>query len=438
MSVGERGMGFGMRTLSKLAGSDLLDRLGVRDGANRAVYQATREGFRAAGVAGRTFKAVQGNGKPGRLKPTSSSGVFDLTPTDEQQMVQETFRTFAEEQLRPAAGAADAGSAAPRELLDQMAELGLTMLGVPEALGGAVDQRSTVTSVLAAEALAQGDMGLAAAALATASVASALALWGDSSQQASYIPALIGDDAPAAAIALHEPRPLFNPFALQTVAKRDGGDLVLNGSKALVPRAADASLLVVGAELPGTGPVLLLAESAGRGVTVRPAATMGARAAGFGELRFDTVRLPRSALLGGGAPDVYAECVRRSRLAWCALALGTARAVLDYVIPYVNERVAFGEPISNRQAVAFTVSDIAIELECMRLTVLRAASRADADKPFADAVATAHTLCAQRGAAIGSSGVQLLGGHGYVKEHPVERWYRDLQAVGAIEGGLLV
>jgi len=438
MTVAERAMGLGLRALGRLAGSDTVDRLGIREPANRIVYRATRDGFRAAGAAGRTFKATRRGGDPTRLRPATDSGVFDLTPTDEQQMVQDTFKAFALEQLRPAALEADAACAAPAELLEQIAELGLTLLGVPEELGGAVSERSTVTAVLAADALAQGDMGLAAAALAPAAVASALTLWGDSDQQGTYLPSLVGDDGPAAAIALHEPRPLFNPFALQTVATRTGGDFVLNGSKVLVPRAVDASLLVVGAELPGTGPVLLLVETASQGATVRPAPTMGARAAGFGELRFENVRLPPTALLGGGSPDVYAECVRRARLAWCALALGTARAVLDYVVPYVNERVAFGEPISHRQAVAFTVSEIAIELECMRLAVLRAASRADADKPFADAVATAHTLCLQRGAAIGSSGVQLLGGHGYVKEHPVERWYRDLQAVGAIEGGLLV
>lgn len=437
MSVTERAMGLGLKALGRFAGSEAVDRLGIREPANRVVYRATRDGFRAAGVAGQAFKQARRAGDPARLRPASDSGVFDLTPTDEQQMVQETFRAFALEQLRPAALDADSACAAPADLLEQTAELGLSLLGVPEDLGGAVSERSTVTAVLAAEALAQGDMGLAAAALAPASVASALSLWGDADQQATYLPALVGDEPPAAAIALHEPRPLFNPLSLETVVTRNG-ELVLNGAKALVPRAADASLLIVGAELPWTGPVLLLVETATKGITVRRAPTMGARAAGFGELRFENVRLPASALLGGGAPEVYAECVRRSRLAWCALALGTGRSVLDYVTSYVNERVAFGEPISHRQAVAFTVSDLAIELEGMRLATLRAASRADADTPFADEVAAAHTLCVRHGAQIGSAGVQLLGGHGYVKEHPVERWYRDLQAVGAIEGGLLV
>jgi len=438
MSVAERSMGLGLRTLGRIAGSELVDRLGVRRGAERALYRATRDGFRAVDGTSRAFKARKGQGGAARLKPSGDSGLFDLTPTDEQQMVQQSFRAFADEQLRPAAGAADAACSAPPELLKQIGELGLTMLGVPEELGGAVSERSTVTSLLATEALAHGDMGLAVAALAPASVASALSLWGDGDQQASYLPALVGEDIPAAAIALHEPRALFDPRKPATSARLDGGDYVLSGVKALVPLASSAGLLIVGAQIADQGPGLFLLETSTSGVLVKPTPSMGVRAAGMGEVLLEDARVPASALLGAGDPAVYAECVRRARLAWCALSLGTAQAVLDYVIPYVNERVAFGEPISHRQAVAFAISDIAVELEGMRLATLRAASRADAGKDFAHEVALAHRLCAEKGARIGSEGVQLLGGHGYVTEHPVERWYRDLQAVGVFEGALLV
>jgi alkylation response protein AidB-like acyl-CoA dehydrogenase len=165
---------------------------------------------------------------------------------------------------------------------------------------------------------------------------------------------------------------------------------------------------------------------------------MGVRAAATGRVTLEGVSVPAGALLADGDPAVYAECVQRARLAWCALAVGAGQAVLDHVIPYVNERTAFGEPISHRQAVAFAVSDIAIELEGMRLTTLRAASRADQAKPFARETAVARRLCADKGMLIGSQGVQLLGGHGYVKEYPVERWYRDLRSAGVMEGALLV
>ena len=165
---------------------------------------------------------------------------------------------------------------------------------------------------------------------------------------------------------------------------------------------------------------------------------MGLRGAATARLTLDGVQVPGSALLADADPKVYAEAVHRARLAWCAVSVGTAQAVLDHVVPYVNERRAFGEPISHRQAVAFAVSDIAIELEGMRLATWRAASLADQGKDFAHATAVARRLCATKGTTIGSQGVQLLGGHGYVKEYPVERWFRDLRAAGIMEGALLV
>ena len=106
--------------------------------------------------------------------------------------------------------------------------------------------------------------------------------------------------------------------------------------------------------------------------------------------------------------------------------------------PYVKEREAFGEPIAHRQSVAFMVADIAIELQAMRLLTYKAAARAAAGKDFSREVALARKACADKGMRIGLDGVQLLGGHGFVKEHPVERWYRDLRAVGLMEGAVLV
>jgi alkylation response protein AidB-like acyl-CoA dehydrogenase len=342
------------------------------------------------------------------------------------------------DKLRRAAPAADANSAAPAELLAQSAQLGVTMLGVPVELGGVFEELSSTTSVQVAETLAHGDMGLAVAALAPAAVSTALGLWGTADQQSDYLPAFVGDDVPAAALAVIEPRPLFDPFKLQTTARPAGGGFVLDGVKALVPRAADAELFVIAADLDDAGPALFIVESGTDGVFTEPDPAMGLRAASTGKLVLEGVKLPARALLAEGSPAAYRDAVRRARLAWCAVAVGTAQAVVDYVIPYVNERVAFGEPISNRQAVAFAVADMAIEVEGMRLATYRAASRADQGKDFAREVALARRLCAEKGMAIGSEGVQLLGGHGFVREHPVERWYRDLRAAGLMEGALLV
>jgi len=438
--VAERSMGYGLRALNRLAGSDLLDRIRLRKQVEKALFQGTKNGFRGATAAGRTFKAAQQLGKPARQKKGKSKGLFDLSPDDEQQMFQEGGRAFAADQIRKAALEADEKRETPKEILDQANELGVNMLGVPEELGGVMTEQSAVTSVLIGEALAHGDMGIAYAAMAPGAVATAIGLWGSADQEATYLPAFTGEDIPAAALAILEPRPLFDPFQLETVAKRKGEEWVLSGTKSLLARAKDCELFVVAADAEGIGPALFVVESGAKGLSVEDEPAMGLRPAATGRLLIDKVKLPGSALLGEGnatAKD-YAACVNRSRIAWCGLATGTAQAVLDYVIPYVNDRQAFGEPVSNRQGVAFAVSDIGIESNAMRLATYRAASRADRGESFGREAAIARKLCTDKGMRIGSDGVQLLGGHGFVKEHPVERWYRDLRAAGVMEGALLV
>ena len=352
-------------------------------------------------------------------------------------MLVDVVTEFATEVVRPAAAEANDSCSAPDEVLKASLEIGLPILGVPESLGGISEERSAMAGTLVAEALAHGDMGLAVAALAPGSVATALGLWGTDEQQSTYLPAFTGGDVPAAALALTEPTVLFDVLDPSTTATRDGDGYVLNGVKSLVPRGAEAELFVVGAQLDGK-PALFLVESSTDGLAVEGDPAMGVRAASLTKLTLTDVRVDESAVLGATDGSTYTECVRLSRLAWCALAVGTGQAVLDYVTPYVKEREAFGEPVAHRQSVAFMVANIAIELQSMRLLTYKAAARAAAGKDFTREVALARKLCADKGMQIGLDGVQLLGGHGFVKEHPVERWYRDLRAIGVMEGSVLV
>ena len=435
---GRDAMGVGLALIRRLAASPVVDRLRLRKPAERAVFEASKLGFRTLGAVNRRFAAVQSRSSAQRPSRPPGSDLFDLTPSDEQRMIGDAATEFAAEQLRPVAAEADVACAPPDTVLKRAtSELGVAGLNVPESLGGLGSERSATTGVLVAEALAHGDMGLAVALLAPAAVSTALVLWGTGEQQATYLPSFVGDDVPAAALTLLEPRPLFDPFALRTTARRDGGGFVLDGVKSLVPRAATAELFVVSAALDGA-PALFLVESGSRGLTVTAEPAMGLRAASMGRLELRDIRVPASALLGDDAAETYRECVQLARIGWAALACGTGKAVLDYVIPYVNERRAFGEPISHRQAVAFKVADMAIELEGARLTTLRAAARAEQGRSYAREAALAKRLAGEYGMQTGSDGVQLLGGHGYVKEHPVERWYRDLRAVGVMEGVVLV
>ncbi len=431
-------MAFGLRALNRVAGLEVLDRIGMRGRAERILYSATKNGFRTAEAVGRRFNGSGKLDRPVRQGTGQRAAQFDLTPTDEQQMMREAVGDFALEKLRPAATEADAECATPAALLEQANELGITMLGVPGELGGAFEERSAITSFLVAEQLARGDMGIAVAMLAPAAVGTALALWGDADQQGAYLGEFAGDKPPAAAVAMAEPRALFDPFELRTTARQKADGYVIDGVKSLVPRAADAELFIVAAEVEGRGPALFVVEAADGGISYEAEPAMGIRAAGTGRLTLTGVSVPANRLLGAGDPDAYRDCVRLSRLGWCAVAVGTAQAAADHVKQYVNERLAFGEPISHRQAVAFNVANIAIELESMRLTALRAASRADQGLDNGREVALARSLATHKGMQIGSDAVQLLGGHGYTKEHPVERWYRDLRAAGLMEGVLVL
>ncbi len=442
-------MGAAMRVLTRITGSELADRYNFRQTIDRATYQSTKTGFKTLGAATRAFKQVSGGGTPQRLDTPKNHDFFDLTPTDDQQMIAETVREFAAEILRPAAHDADAAAAAPADLLARAAELGITLVNVPEAFDGAATERGTVTNALVAEALAHGDMGLALPILAPSGVAVALTHWGSDEQQKTYLPAFASDDVPQASVVITEPRALFDPFALQTKAVRSPSGYRLNGVKALVPAAGSAELFVVAAELDGR-PALFIVEAKSKGVVVEADPSMGLRAAGLGRLHLTDVAVPQSALLGWDGTDShdtaaadlraeqYADAVRLARLGWASLAMGTGQAVLDYVIPYVNEREAFGEPISHRQAVAFMVANIKIELDGIRLVTLRGASRAEQGLSFGREAALARKLATDKGMQIGLDGVQLLGGHGFTKEHPVERWYRDLRAVGVAEGVVLI
>ncbi|MGH3958386.1 acyl-CoA dehydrogenase family protein [Mycobacterium sp.] len=429
----------GLALITPLVGQEFLDKYNLRDPLNRTLRYGIKQAFSAAGASTRQFNKIQGIGKaPARLK-ASGADYFDLTPDDDQKLIVETVEQFAEEILRPAAHDADEAATYPPDLIAKAAELGVTAVNVPEDFEGIAAQRSSVTNVLVAEALAYGDMGLTLPILAPGGVASALTHWGSTDQQATYLQEFAGENVPQACLAIAEPQPLFDPTKLKTTAVRTPGGYRLTGVKSLVPAAADAELFIIAAQLSGE-PALFIVESSSSGLTVKADPSMGIRAAALGRIELDNVSLPVSARLGeDDATDTdYSEALALSRLGWAALAVGTSHAVLDYVVPYVKEREAFGEPIAHRQAVAFMCANIAIELDGLRMITWRGAARAEQGLPFAREAALAKRLGADKGMQIGLDGVQLLGGHGYTKEHPVERWYRDLRAIGVAEGVVVI
>lgn len=437
-SLAARGQRAGLRMLTTAARLPGMDNPRVRRRVERALHASSKHGFRLADrVARRAFTARPGSGDPARLPTTRPKDLFDLTPTEDQQALRDAAATFADDVIRPAGRQADTERAVPPHVTSAATDLGLTLVGLPGDLGGIAEERSAVATCLVIEQLARGDLGIATALLAPAAVAGVIAAHGSAAQQATYLPAFTGDDgeaAPArAALALMEPGALADATRPSTTGTIRGGELVLRGTKALVPGAEDADLFVVSARV-GGAPRLVIVPADARGLRIEDDPAMGIRAARTGRVVLDDVTVPASHLLG--TTEDHLDTVRRARLAWAAAAVGVGQAVLDQVSGYVTERTAFGEPIAHRQAVAFMVADIAIELDAIRLVVLKAAARLDAGRDAAQEIAHARALVARHGAVIGSNAVQLLGGHGFVKEFDNERWYRDLRGAGILEGGL--
>ncbi len=365
--------------------------------------------------------------------------LFDLTPSEDQRITRENMRRFAQSEIRSISKKADLDQALPAGFLRKAADLGLALLPIPEDFGGAGMPRSPVSNVLNAEDLAHGDFAIALAVMTPQGFVNTLVDQGSVTQQEKYPGALASEEFVPATVALMEPRATFVPEKLETKAVKQGNDYVLNGVKSMVILGASAKFVLVVADAGAEGPQAFIVEQGAAGVAFAKEEYMGLKPIEVSRMTLENVKVPASAKLGEGEKAFNLQrLVDLSRLAACALAVGTCQAVLDYVVPYVNERVAFGEPISHRQAVAFMVANIAIELDGMRLLVWRAASRAEQGLDFHKEAYLARVLCAEKSMEIGTNGVQLLGGHGFTREHPVEQWYRNLRAVGILEGAAAV
>ncbi len=367
--------------------------------------------------------------------------LFDLTPTDEQQMTRDVIQRFAKDEIAPIARATDEAAALPEDFLAKTVDLGLNFMPVPESLGGVGGSRSPISNVLTIEDLAQGDMAMAAAAMAPLSVINTVLDFGTEEQQASVAATLLAEEFVPASLALMEPGLNFDINQLKTSATEQAdGSYLLHGAKSMVAFGTTAKVIVVFASLTSkTGESLgtqgFLIDGQTEGLSFAKEDYMGLRPLPLFSMQLDGVSLSANAKL---RDDLDIKNFHNlSKIAIAALAVGTCQSVLDYVVPYVNDRVAFGEPISNRQSVAFMVADMATELEGMRLMVYRAASQAEQGLDCTRMAYLAHRQAIKYGMKIGTDGIQLLGGHGFTREYPVEMWYRNLRALSTLDGLLL-
>ncbi|UUS59212.1 MULTISPECIES: acyl-CoA dehydrogenase family protein [unclassified Acinetobacter] len=423
-----KAQGFGLSLLTKIAGSDVLDQFKLRKFVEKSLYQSSKAGFK---TLSQTQKAFQTNKDVHKQRlPNQQKSLFDLNLTEEQQMTADAMQQFATEVLYPLAHQADQEERFPEALWQHIQDLGLNYYALPEGLGGVAAEKNIISNILIAEQLAEGDFSLTAGLLSTFSCINAITQWGSESVQATYLAAFADDSALRASFAVQEATAAFNPYQLKTHAIADGQQYKISGEKTLVLLGEQADVLLVSAMLNGQPEVFIVQRD--QSISAKKTPAMGLKATETVTLKFDQTPAQRL----GDQDFNYTSFIDLGNLMWCAMAVGTATAVKKYCIQYANERTAFGEPISHRQSVAFMIADMAIEIDAMHMLILNAASLAEAGKPFHREAYLARVLCAEKSMKIGTDGVQILGGHGFTKEHPVERWYRDLRATAILQSGL--
>jgi alkylation response protein AidB-like acyl-CoA dehydrogenase len=354
--------------------------------------------------------------------------------TDEQEAARDTMRSFAETALRPHARQCDEASAIPDAFYAQAWELGLTATQLPEAVGGYGAPRSPVTNAIVLEELAYGDATLALAAAAPSLVAYAIADQGSEAQRQRYLPAFCGDRYHTAALAVNEPHAASTAWQPRTRAERNGNGWVLTGRKCFVPLGDRAGHFLVVARAGEALDAFIVARDAAGLIISDNEKNLGLKALPTVGLELDGVHVPAHDRLGEQAGCDVPRLLNQSRVALAAILNGVSRAVLDYCVPYAKERVAFGEPIARKQSIAFRLAEMQMEVESMRWMIWKAASQLERGLDATRSAHLARVYAAEKAMWITDNGVQVLGGHGFIREHPVEMWYRNARTLGVLEG----
>jgi acyl-CoA dehydrogenase len=361
--------------------------------------------------------------------------MISFQPTEEQQLIRETVTAFAHEQIRPHAREVDETGAIPQAIVEQGWQLGLVQSAIPEAYGGNGDARSAITGALIAEELAWGDLSIALHLLAPRLIAYPVVANGTPEQQEKLLKAYTGARFCAGTAAVMEPRFDFDPTALATTARRDNGHYVLSGTKCYVPLGHDAEHLLVYARGADDAVVGFIVERDTPGMqVVEREKNMGLRGLATYEIAFADCRVPAANRLGGNAGCDCTPLLNASRVGLAAMAVGVARAAFEYARDYAKERHAFGMAIARKQAIAFMLAEMAIEIDASRLLAWEAAWKLDRGEDATREAYLAKNYAANMVLKVTDNAVQILGGHGYIREHPVEMWLRNGRGFATFEG----
>jgi acyl-CoA dehydrogenase len=360
--------------------------------------------------------------------------MYSFEPSDEQKMLVDAIKRYAANDLRPKGRDAEEEGLAPPALVEKGWELGLLQASIPEQYGG-FGEYSALTGVLAVEEMAYGDVGAALAVMTPALYALPILLAGNEAQKQSLLPPVIEAEWQAYTAAMIEPVFNFDSAELATQAVKEGDHYIISGEKSYVPYASEAAGMLVYANLDGATQAFVLPPHT-EGVQVgERQKLLGLNALPVYTVKFQAVQVPVENRLGGDDGHAMQPILDASCLALAALGLGLSRAAFDYARDYAKERDVFGVKVAQKQAIAFMLAEMATEIEAIRLLTWEAAWMLDNGKEDKSKQAyLAHLGAADMAMMVTDRAVQILGGHGYIREHPVEMWMRNGRGIASLKG----
>ena len=364
--------------------------------------------------------------------------MISFSPTEEQQMIVSMAKQFANDEVRKIYRECDENGEIPVSVIDTAWKMGLTSGSMPEEYGGPGGEHSAITGSLIGEELAWGDLSMTMHILCPALFAYPVLEMGTEMQKKKYLPLFCNEKYKAATAALIEPRFGFDPYSLSTTARPDGNGYVLNGEKCYVPLAIEADLFLIYAAENGKIQAFIVGKGT-KGLEIgEREKNMGIKALATYELSLKNCRVPKENQLGDQNGCDFDRIMSCSRVALSAMATGVAKAAFEYSRDYAKERVAFGEPIASRQAIAFMLAEMAIEIDATRLMTWEAAWKLDRKEDATKEASLVKAYADDMAIMVTDRAVQILGGHGYVREHPVELWLRNGRGFVTFDGMAIV
>ncbi len=367
--------------------------------------------------------------------------MIDFKLTEEQQQIKDWAHEFAEKEIRPVAAHYDESEEMPWDVLKKAAQQGFIAYGIPEEYGGG-GISSALTHMLITEELFWGCAGIATAIGINGLAATPIMLMGDEAQKRKYLPRFCDSEkVHLGAYALSEPEAGSDAASIKTRAVRKNDHYVLNGQKRFISNGGIANTYVVFATVdPGlgyAGVTAFIVEADWKGVKAgRKEKKMGIRASHTGDVIFEEVEVPCENRLGEegygfiGAMKVF----EATRPGVAAAAVGVARASFEYALQYAKQRVQFGKPIVSKQAIRFMLADMLMQIDAARLLAWRAAWLIDQGQSNNLEASIAKAFAADMAMKVTTDAVQILGGYGYLRDYPVEKWMRDAKIMQIYEG----